>query len=37
MDIADIIEWAILHREFALGIFLNIEGAFDDLNPDAII
>jgi ribonuclease HI len=36
-DMADIIERAILRREYALGVFLDIEGAFDNLTPEAIL
>jgi retron-type reverse transcriptase len=31
------IEWASLNREYAFGVFLDIEGAFDNLNLDVII
>ena len=36
-DVVDVIEHQIMRGGFALGIFLDIEGAFDNALPQAVV
>ena len=36
-SLVDIVESSILRKQLAIGLFFDIEGAFDQVNPDKVV